>query len=822
MSDRNWLPCRGKVIPKSFRFDFGVFDEAHKTAGRNRTTFSFALTDDHLPIRKRLFLTATPRHYDVHKRDKDGDAKLVYSMDSEESYGPRGYTLTFAEAAKRQVICDYRVVISVVTDEMLDEEQRRAGEVVVRGDVVRAQQVANQIALREAVVRYDVRKIFSFHRNVASAKSFVAEGGEGIQTELADFQALHVNGAMLTAARDELIHEFRKADRAIITNARCLTEGVDVPAVDMVAFMSPKRSKVDIVQATGRAMRRSRGKTCGYVMLPLYLEQARGESVEEALSRTNFVEIWNVLSAMQDQDEELAETIRKMREDRGRGKGFDDSALRERVTVLGPEISLHQLRSGITLRLLERLSPSWDEFYGQLDTFKEAHGHCNVPQRYSANPGLGSWVSNQRSLYSKNQLSAIRIARLNDLGFVWDVRLASWEEMFSALQRFRELEGHCNVPNKYPDNPRLGHWVSDQRKKRSLGTLTDDQCSRLEHIGFSWNLKQAYWESMYVEAVKYFNVHGHLDVPQRYPENPTFGAWVNTQRKLYRKGLLDSVRKNRLSQIGFVWEPLDAAWDTMFSALHTYQKKHGHTDVPQKDAEHRALGIWVSEQRKAHHRNRLGEERTERLCSIGFSFDPKSDLWEEMYQALLNFQKIHGHCRVPFEYDDNPGLSRWVRSQRERFVDGSLSDDRVEKLSKLDFTWNTKDAAWEETFEALVEFAKINGHCNASAQSATPRLVQWVGQQRTRYRLKKLPPERVRKLESIGFVWSVKEAAWEERFSELEKFHKRYGHVRVSRSARPALNRWLLTQKSAVSRGALDASRLERLAKLGVEWAIHS
>ena len=91
------------------------------------------------------------------------------------------------------------------------------------------------------------------------------------------FQTFHVNGSMPTARRERELRDFRAAARAVVSNARCLTEGVDVPAVDMVAFLSPRRRRVDIVQATGRAMRRSPGKTTGYVLVPLYVELTAGE-----------------------------------------------------------------------------------------------------------------------------------------------------------------------------------------------------------------------------------------------------------------------------------------------------------------------------------------------------------------------------------------------------------------------------------------------------------------------------------------------------------------------------------------------------------------
>jgi predicted helicase len=94
-------------------FDVGIFDEAHRTAGREGTNFSLALKDSNLPISKRLFFTATPRHYDIRKRDNEGDARLVYSMDVSETYGPIAYRLSFGEAARRKLICGYKVLVCV-------------------------------------------------------------------------------------------------------------------------------------------------------------------------------------------------------------------------------------------------------------------------------------------------------------------------------------------------------------------------------------------------------------------------------------------------------------------------------------------------------------------------------------------------------------------------------------------------------------------------------------------------------------------------------------------------------------------------------------
>lgn len=155
-------PEAAKGCPDDQAFDLAIFDEAHWTAGRQGQRFAFALTDDHVAARKRLFMTATPRHYAPWRRDKYGDLGLVYSMDQPEIYGPRIYALSFAEAGRRDIICNYKVIISVITSAMVNEEFLRRGEVIVQGDLVRARQVANQIALQKAVEQVSVGKIITF------------------------------------------------------------------------------------------------------------------------------------------------------------------------------------------------------------------------------------------------------------------------------------------------------------------------------------------------------------------------------------------------------------------------------------------------------------------------------------------------------------------------------------------------------------------------------------------------------------------------------------------------------------------------------------
>jgi predicted helicase len=131
-------------------FDLGIFDEAHKTTGLSAGTFAFALDDVRLRVRKRLFFTATPRHIDIRRRDREGDFPVV-SMDDPAVYGPRAYTQTFADAVALGIICDYRVVVAVVDPGEVDSFAMHHGITLVKGDQQATRWVATQVAVRKAI-----------------------------------------------------------------------------------------------------------------------------------------------------------------------------------------------------------------------------------------------------------------------------------------------------------------------------------------------------------------------------------------------------------------------------------------------------------------------------------------------------------------------------------------------------------------------------------------------------------------------------------------------------------------------------------------------
>jgi len=811
-------------MDNNFSFDLGIFDEAHKTAGREGKKFGFALKNDNLYIRKRLFLTATPRHYNLTKRNKEGDLDLAYSMDSTDVYGNVAHNLSFAKAASQDIICKYKVIISVVTSEQVNKEMLKRGEVLINGEEVNAQLVAHQIAFKEAIDKYNIKRVFTFHKSINSAKLFTGKGSEGIHTQLPGFNTFHVNGTMSTTAREGVMNEFKDSDYSVISNARCLTEGVDLPAVDMVAFMSPKKSKVDIVQATGRAMRkdpRNPDKSLGYIFVPIYLETTKGESIEDAVAQANFGEIWNILQALQEQDDVLADIISQMQMDKGRYGKYKDAGFGDKAEVLGVDISLKTLQGSITAVCLERLGSTWDIRYGELIKYKEIYGNCKVPDEWPENKQFANWVKIQRQKYGHGTLSVDHIVQLESLGFVWDINMSRWEDKFEALMEYKKQYGNCNVPQNHSGNRQLSSWITLQRVNYRKETLRHDQVKRLEDLGFVWDPLELQWEEMFKALKEYKERHGDCNVPARGSENKQLGLWVSKQRAKYENGMLSKDQIKRLDDLGIIWNPHGSKWEVNFEALKKYKERRGDCDVSRGCPENKKLAFWITNQRSAFIKKTLSTDRIKRLEDLGFVWDTFEMQLENRLEELKQYKEKYGDCNVPARWAENMQLGGWVAKQRRNFEDGILGIDVIKRLEGLGFVWDQFESKWEEKFNDLKKYKDEYGDCNVYKNCPENKeLVAWIVRQRTSYRKEKLNEDQIDRLENLGFVWNPYKSKLEEKLDDLKKYKEEYGDCNVPANwpENKELAQWVRYQRSYYKRNGLDKNLIKRLETLGFIW----
>lgn len=264
------------------KFDLAIFDEAHRTAGDRGKLFAFALLDENVFCRRRLFMTATPRHETISEEGRRTTEQ--FTMDDTDVYGPVFHSLPFRAAIAKGLASDYRIVVSVIKDRTTLNNPHEG----------------TQVALRRAMTRYGAAKALTFHSTVDDAQKFVSSA------PIRRVRLLHINGSQSSDRRRGIIDEFRQADAAWLSNARCLTEGVDAPEVDMIAFIARKRSLIDIVQAVGRALRPTPRKRHAVIFLPVFVRQHVGETISDAVHRAKFDTVYNVVQALREQDDILA------------------------------------------------------------------------------------------------------------------------------------------------------------------------------------------------------------------------------------------------------------------------------------------------------------------------------------------------------------------------------------------------------------------------------------------------------------------------------------------------------------------------------------
>ena len=303
-------------------FDLVIADEAHRCASKSDSAFQTALDDRLIKSERRLFATATPRVYKTSlKKAAEEFGVEVVDMNDEKSFGKRFHTLTFGEAIKRDLLTDYRVLIVGVDNERIKEwiENRRL-VATDTGHETDARSLAGQIGLLKAIKDWNLRRLISFHGRVKRAKEFsediiqVAEWLDGEHRPSRSLWAEYVSGEMPTIARRQKLKRLKNVGNeqiGLLSNARCLSEGVDVPALDGVAFIDPRSSEIDIIQSVGRAIRLSENKTMGTIVIPVFVEQTEG--AETALEASEFKPIWDVLEALKSHDDRLSDELDQLR-----------------------------------------------------------------------------------------------------------------------------------------------------------------------------------------------------------------------------------------------------------------------------------------------------------------------------------------------------------------------------------------------------------------------------------------------------------------------------------------------------------------------------
>ncbi|MFE6743849.1 DEAD/DEAH box helicase [Streptomyces tubercidicus] len=690
-------------------WDLIVVDEAHRTSGRLGKPWAVVHDNTRIPSLRRLYMTATPRLWQLDEDSEGAPGELVASMedDPDGPFGSRAFTLTLSEAIDRGICAPYQVVCVDITDTQLQAAQLLGAE--GRSDEVRgARLAALQTALLKASSEESFRRTLVFHHVVKEAEAFAA-GLPGVAAHLhaADpglypkaIWADWLCGEHKPNRRRRVLGEFAAGiamdgmvvEKGFLGSVKVLGEGVDTKNCDSVYWADVRGSMPDVVQAVGRALRMQPGEgKVASLVVPVLL--GPGETADNMLTSRAFGGLAKLLEALRAHDARVVEQLAQQqapsaykpvqkaaqgKESRGEGNGSGRPSVSARKLLkFSTPRDPAQLAAFINLRVLNPEHEHWRRGVEAAVIFAREHGDLKVPFTYRvpegeeaegvgwpaslANFPLGQWIADNRRFYARGDMDEDRIEQLEKLGMVWSHFDVAWEEGLSAARGWAETNGHLLAPlDATHQGYRVGIWLKNARAAARKAA----------------EIEQRRAEGLPVES---------------------------------SAGALSAERREQLEDIDPSWCPSwPVEWQRAFHLVRLHLEEVGGT-LPTEpgDVVHQGedLGRWVRSVR-------LGWDNLttvqQWMCEQVLGIEPaaedekptprrtQADKWALNYQAAKQFYEREGHLRVPRKHierivgggdqeERELRLGAWIGNQRSRAA--TLTQERVEQLSAIDMRW---------------------------------------------------------------------------------------------------------------------------------------
>ncbi|MDA9147496.1 DEAD/DEAH box helicase family protein [Gammaproteobacteria bacterium] len=704
----------GKILARNIKalnrkIDFAFFDEAHNTATSKNKLSSYLLSDKNIPIRKRLFMTATPKKF-VGSNDE------IASMDNEEIFGKLVDEITVKDAIEGigglKLLNDYQIVTQIVDSEgyiKLLEDNPFVVDRVKLPEEVELKLLSSAITLKKVRKEKNIKNIVSFHGRRNRANAF-RKGAKQFDDELNTY---YVDGKQSGTERQNILEEFANNAPSLVTNAQCLSEGVNVPSIDAIMFVDPKQSRVDITQAIGRALRKGdKNKGKSYIIVPIVVDKDNPENINEA-----YQQILMVLRAMSEHDGRIVEYFKLVREGKKPPKNFVEI----NSEYLPEEFDLEHFTRTVHFKAWDRVAQLGRRPWEQA-------------REYVRTLGLAGYTDWHR--FKKTKDAPIDIPFHPDRSYKkewtdWrdflgnptqEEELDYFIKEFLLLSKKKKLNGKPYFP---ADNEitksgfTLGSHARSIRNSIKVGVLPQWKKDKLnEELGDLWTeegTEEWHWNKNY-----------KLYLEWREKNNTPFFP----QGKRYKGYLL-----------------------------------HKWCQTQTRNIKH--LGKWKIKDTK------MRQERERKLRKLGFPLPNKLDYdWEQMYKfAKPLITKYKGTIPVNNPETDKPykldgkDIRRWVSKQRTRFENGKLEQNRIEKLeSNKYWSWNPHADAFKKNLEMLIEYIEKKGKPNP------PQDVKYKGINigvfltglRTDKYIERFSPKIRKQLEKLGtnFVPIRKRGAW--------------------------------------------------------------
>ncbi len=566
--------------------DLVICDEAHRTVGAmyssnerdDKNAFTLCHSDENIQAKKRLYMTATPKVYSESSkaRAKESD-NAIYSMDDEGIFGEEIYTLNFTRAIALDLLTDYKVMILAVRKENLsgvtNSVNKKISRLEAEGTKLDKKLINNEfvckiIGTHKGLAKQDLialddenkedcdlqnkndttpsQRAISFCKSINTSKR-IKESFETImecyneELKKKSFKDLtisidHIDGTMNCKERLEKLenlNQFKPNTCKVLSNARCLSEGVDVPALDSIVFFDGKSAMVDIIQAVGRVMRKAKHKKRGYIILPIALEESEIKNLDEAVNNTNFKNIWKVIKALRSHDPSLV----------------DEATFKEKIKIFGSDDEKKQNdeKTLFDAILLQDLA---DAMYNVMPT---KLGDRNYWENFTKKTGnIAKTLNNRLKMIFEKNPEFFH-------GFLDSLRE-------NIHQNIKEDEALDMITSHIITKPIFDALFGDNIKN-PIAKALDKMVLKLSTLGLEGETKDL--KNLY-ESVKTEATHAKSQKSQQ-----------ELIKNLYNTFFKEAFKKQS-EKLGIVYTPIEVV-DFILRATNGILKKHFHTDFNDKN-----------------------------------------------------------------------------------------------------------------------------------------------------------------------------------------------------------------------------------------------
>jgi superfamily II DNA or RNA helicase len=539
-----------------------IVDEAHRAAGRADKHVGLVHDDEYLPATRRLYATATAKILGNRQHEQ-----TTVGMDNEDVFGPVLFSYPFSQAIHEGWLDDYRLVVMGATRRQILEHLAGLPRDATTGTAHTSLHTAMvQTVLARAARDFGLRRVLTFCRRINEAADFARTMRATLSTLPPEVKpertpyVSHVHGGMSSRERDEQLDRLAQPPDGgwtVLTNVRCLAEGVDVPAIDGVVFTHPKQSTSEIVQAVGRALRRDpTGSGVATIVVPILLPD---DADIDAVDVADYELLWQVVRALRAHDDVFGGNLDRARAAGGGRWVYEEKPLQHVLVELPEGYDDGSFLRHLTAKIVTSATDRWWDGFDALARFHGEHGNTDVDPSHVTAEGfhLGAWCARARSAYRQQRLASERIEALRGLGFDFLAMAAQWAAGMRAATRFHAEHGHLEpVRSLRVEGVELRAWLDKQRARAQAGELEPGRRAELDMLGMRWT---AGWETFddHLRALARFHgEHGHIDLdPGPDTVEGRLGMWLVSMRIQRKTRKLSAEQIAALDALGMNWRP---------------------------------------------------------------------------------------------------------------------------------------------------------------------------------------------------------------------------------------------------------------------------